>query len=326
MAGVFLLGAGFSKAISEHMPLLAELSRKVRSRTSLKAHSPIWDMYEDDLEMWLTYLSQSHPWLSEPENLRNPALFLDLSSDIADELEECENLATQDFPPDWLSTVIKWWHERKTVVITLNYDTLIERAVTKANIPQDGAAKALSSSDLYQITLTSAGRRDAALWGGGKRPSSLKLFKLHGSINWFYSGATASHGETIYYVLPHSRGIENKHREAVRDKVPLIVPPLTEKSIYFQHETIRTLWAQAAAAVRETSRVFCLGYSLPRTDISLRFFLQANAPHGKVPFFIVNLPYGEIASHLRELLPGYDVREQFMNTDPIPGFVETLVV
>ena len=128
MTEVFLLGAGFSKAISEHMPLLAELSRKVQARTSLKAHSPVWDMFEDDLEMWLTYLSQAHPWLSESENLRNQALFLDLSHDIADELEECENLVTQSFPPDWLSNLTSSWHERKTVVITLNYDTLIERA------------------------------------------------------------------------------------------------------------------------------------------------------------------------------------------------------
>ena len=114
MTEVFLLGAGFSKAISKHMPILAELSKKVQSRTSPTANSPIWDMFKDDLEMWLTYLSQSHPWISESENLRNRALFLDLSRSIADELEECENLATQDFPPDWLSSLIKWWHERKT--------------------------------------------------------------------------------------------------------------------------------------------------------------------------------------------------------------------
>jgi len=326
MTEVFLLGAGFSKAISKHMLLLAELSRKVRSRTSPSADSPIWDMFEDDLEMWLTYLSQSHPWLSESENLRSRALFLDLSRDIADELEGCEHLATQNFPPDWLSNLICWWHERKTVIITLNYDTLIERAAAKADIPRNGDDRGLHCSDLYPITLRSAGRRDAALYGGGKRLPSFELFKLHGSINWFYSGATAFYGETIYYVLLYSREIENRHREEVKDKVPLIVPPLTEKSIYFQHETTRTLWAQAAAALREATRVFCLGYSLPQTDISLRFFLQANAPRVKVPFFIVNLPSSEIAEHFRALLPGYDVREQFINTDPIPRFVETLVV
>jgi len=57
MAEVFLLGAGFSKAISEHMPLLAELSRKARSRIASRANTPTWDMFKDDIEMWLTYLS-----------------------------------------------------------------------------------------------------------------------------------------------------------------------------------------------------------------------------------------------------------------------------
>jgi hypothetical protein len=320
MAEVFLLGAGFSKAISEHMPLLAELSRKVQARTSSKAHSPIWDMFEDDLEMWLTYLSQSHPWLSESGNLRNRALFLDLSRSIADELEECENLAIQSFPPDWLSNLSCWWHERKTVIITLNYDTLIERAAATTRYH-------LHCNDLYPITLTPAAHREAGVVGS-ERVLSLQLFKLHGSVNWFYSGSTTFYGETLYLVsIPLHPVDTNHYRETVKDKVPLIVPPLTEKSLFFfQHETIRTLWAQAAAALREATCVFCLGYSFPPTDISLRFFLQANAPQGKVPFFIVNLPQREIVSHFRELLPGYDVQEQFISINPIPRFVETLVV
>lgn len=315
MAEVFLLGAGFSKAISEHMPLLADLSRKVRLRNSLRANSPIWDMFEDDLEMWLTYLSQSHPWLSESENLRNRALFLDLSHKIADELEKCEHLATQDFPPDWLSTLIQWWHERKAVVITLDYDILIERAVAKADISQDGGT--VYCDDLYPVTLTPAVSRKAKSFAWGKHLSSFKLFKLHGSINWFYSGAATFYGETIYYTLPHE-----ETPEEVRDKVPFVVPPLTEKGPYFQHETIRTLWAQAADALKEATHIFCLGYSLPQTDISLRFFLQANAPQRKAPFFIVNLPSGEIADHFRALLPNYDVRDQFISDDPIPRLVE----
>ena len=318
MTEVFLLGAGFSNAISKHMPILTKLSRKVRSRTSPSADAPIWDMFEDDLEMWLTYLSQSHPWLSESENLRNRALFLDLSRSIADELEECEHLAIQSSPPDWLSNLICWWHERKTAIITLNYDTLIERAAATTS-------HHLHCSQLYPITLTPAAHREAAVSASEREPS-FRLFKLHGSVNWFYSGSTTFYGETLYYVpIPLHPVDTNHYRETVKDKVPLIVPPLTEKSVYFQHETIRTLWAQAAAALREATCVFCLGCSLTRTDISLRFFLQANAPQGKVPFFIVNLPPSEIASHFRASLPNYDVRDQFVASDPIPRFVEALL-
>jgi len=52
------------------MPLLKDLSRAIRDKIRLE--SSVLSM-GDDIEMWLTYLSLSHPWLSEAENLRNRA-------------------------------------------------------------------------------------------------------------------------------------------------------------------------------------------------------------------------------------------------------------
>jgi hypothetical protein len=77
MRDIFLLGAGFSRAVFNGMPLMKELSEGLRktihpiNRRLLRS--------EDDLEMWLTYLAQSHPWLTEAQNLRNRAQFLELT-------------------------------------------------------------------------------------------------------------------------------------------------------------------------------------------------------------------------------------------------------
>ena len=55
MGDVFLLGAGFSKAISHEMPLLRELSDQVRD-TEFEV-GPSHSVLSGNLEIWLSYLS-----------------------------------------------------------------------------------------------------------------------------------------------------------------------------------------------------------------------------------------------------------------------------
>ncbi|MEM2991164.1 MAG: hypothetical protein QXQ02_08295, partial [Halobacteria archaeon] len=298
MSEIFLLGAGFSKGISDEMPLLAELSQKVLNPEEA-------DLFGQDVEMCLTFLSQSHPWLSEAENLRNRARFIDLSRKISEVLKKCMGEALKKECPVWLRKLVHWWHEKQVSVLTLNYDTIVERVASEIK----ATGETLDCFDIYPVTLTPAGLREAAVLGG-ERHFSFKLFKLHGFINWFYSGSSSFYGETIYCV-PVRGGwqssedeIEKNYREAVTDKVPLIVPPMTEKTQYFQHETMRDLWMKAAIALREATKIFCLGYSLPQTDITMRFFLHNNRPKSQVKFYIANTNE-KVTEHFCSLLPHY---------------------
>jgi hypothetical protein len=88
MSDVFLLGAGFSKAISNEMPITKELGRLVVGRYKYRDHIDpmILSMMEEDegqgFEKALTFLTQDKPWLPESENLRHKALYLDLANVI----------------------------------------------------------------------------------------------------------------------------------------------------------------------------------------------------------------------------------------------------
>src|SRR4051794_35227749 len=78
---VFLLGAGFSRAIGEAMPLTNGLTDAVREE--LSAHVPAQDFanvpyINSDFEKALSYLNESQPWLNEADRLRNRALFFDM--------------------------------------------------------------------------------------------------------------------------------------------------------------------------------------------------------------------------------------------------------
>lgn len=72
---VFIIGAGFSKAISNHMPTLAELSKDVRPDMDglfLNHEKPPEEMV-DDIEKLLSFLGEDHPWLTKAQQYRNRA-------------------------------------------------------------------------------------------------------------------------------------------------------------------------------------------------------------------------------------------------------------
>lgn len=323
MADVFLLGAGFSKAISDKMPVITQLSESLRQQVDLPHYVTALG---DNVEYWMTYLSQSHPWVSESGNLRHKADFLDLTKEIGLVISDRERNAVEDPCPDWLKRLVNLWDQKQTAVITLNFDTLIERA---RYFVKDDEGNGLPLESIYPVPMPDI--RRTTYWGSGQA-NTFKLFKLHGSINWFYSGASSYFGETIYsaYVsgwdFPDDF-VELESREAASDKVPLIVPPTTEKGAYFQHETIRQIWARAGESLLVADRLFCIGYSLPATDLSLRFFLYNNRlGSGKTPLILVNNDK-ESPKHFHTLLGDhYDIQDTYVRCDnPVEKLVDDLI-
>ena len=305
MKEVFVIGAGFSKAISHEMPLLVDLSQEVGQHIKLPSEAV---SLGNNLELWLSYLYQTQPWLSESENLRNRSLALDISGEVAKVIEQRTALALDSICPQWLYKLLSYWHKSKAHIISLNYDVLIESAAAKIQ-DETGVSVKLSCENLYPVSLTPAAARDCAVLGG-EPCDTLKLYKLHGSTNWFYSGRSSFFGETIVYIPvmnwsleSDQRKEEERNRKNTLDKVPLIIPPLFDKVPYFEHETIRSLWSQAGAALRESTRIYCIGYSLPQTDVLMQMLLKTNIRGQCVPLVIVNTDQG-ITNHYKEIFRG----------------------
>jgi hypothetical protein len=254
MGTVYILGAGFSKAVSNEMPTLMDLPQALRSYSARKARGDDTVAELDQLgsignvEMILTYLVQAKPWLSESANLRARALFLDVTRLIADLIHDrmCACFQKLNEAP-WLNLLMKSWHRNRDTVITFNYDMIVETAAGKVVDPID-------LPGIYGVPLTPASLRARGA-GTGLIPSkSFTLLKLHGSTGWFYSGSSEFSGETIFAVFPNGptywddsespeARCSSKAREdefaAVRDKFPLIVPPVFEKGVISGHETLR---------------------------------------------------------------------------------------
>lgn len=107
--------------------MLVQLGSLVRKELGIS--EPSTDL-ETDLELWLTYLSQDHPWLSEAENLRNHAQLLDLSTAVGHVLARTIREVVAQPSPSWLLPLVSHWHDSNSVVLTLNYDTLVERVAS----------------------------------------------------------------------------------------------------------------------------------------------------------------------------------------------------
>ncbi len=320
MSDVFILGAGFSKAIHRKMPVMDELSTEVIARLE-KLDFPIPSALENldnNIELWMTYLSQLQPWLEKNDNDYNRAMAGRIRQQIKEIINERVSVATLVDTPQWLNSLIKLWHRQRATIMTLNYDTLIERASRKLPI-SDGIDR-IRAEQMYPPYFSNiAARSGVGLWGE-EAIKTFRYIKLHGSINWYYSGKDDFFGESILFsdVPPLGKDhldIERSVCLRAKDKETLIIPPVTEKTVYFNNETIRTLWLEAGTALRNATRIFVIGYSLPISDLGMRFFLTENQPKPKTRVYVVDLN-SEVAIKFKELLPNLEIMDRF-NSDQI---------
>jgi len=126
--------------------------------------------------------------------------------------------------------------------------------------------------DLYSIPIARVRSRTASLWSR-EFYETYRLFKLHGSINWYYSAAKEKTTEQIYL----STGSEEEKR-VLKDLVPVIIPPVLDKTGFFKHSTIKSMWNEVKNLLKEAKKVYIIGYSIPPTDLTVKFMLLSYIP------------------------------------------------
>ena len=303
---VFILGAGFSKAINWQMPTMRELTDAVSNGLANSPFSlpiPLRDPenrgreLDNNIELWMTYLSEYQPWLDRQFNQYNQGLATALRRSIKNVIE-ARSIASMtssesilgsptSSKPEWLDYLIEQWSTRQVSVITLNYDTLVERAARAPSISGINNGNGILPSQVYPPYFSNIRSRAAALVSPTPI-DTFAYFKLHGSVNWYYSGREDFYGETLFYsdVSPWGSEPDSYERDALsvaRDKETLIIPPVAEKTTYFNNETVRRLWQEASNRLYGATRVFVIGYSLPMSDLGMQFFLKRSLPSSETP-------------------------------------------
>jgi hypothetical protein len=288
---LFILGAGFSRAIDQRMPVMAELTWALAEELpkSLLTEVPF---LAEDFELGLTYLAEGHPGLSEPVRLRNRALFLEITQRLAKLLVERTNQVNTALSCSWLAPFAHYLHDRKATIATLNYDTLLETAFGNISVRDTKRGTGLLDTRCVVGLEVDYGN----VFATDVKPSA-RMLKLHGSTSWFYSGSDSYYGEAIY-------------GRQLPGKVPLILPPVAQKNTYFKNELVQGQWALAAEAIATADRIFCIGYSLPLTDLTFRFLLQTPR-ETRAHFYVVNRDEERLGHFKKNIASAFDVVGDF---------------
>ncbi|CAM5517060.1 hypothetical protein [Leifsonia shinshuensis] len=267
---VYVLGAGFSRAVSAAMPLTDELGATVKSRLRgliLEDLSP--DMTFED---WLSLRVAELPFLQGWDVSRRRADAERVIAEIASVLDERVAQATSEACPEWLIQLVGLWHAERAVVITFNYDTLVERAVNQAQmVAIERGRSAMVFADQV-VTPAPPGppalmRADEAVPVAG----SFTLMKLHGSLNWYWSAGDPT-GSTLTRTRERGLfGAESLIEEATdfggtRTLDRFLIPPVSIKNEYYSPYLTHTLWRSAFQALQSGGRLTLMGYSMPKTD------------------------------------------------------------
>lgn len=147
---------------------------------------------------------------------------------------------------------------------------------TTTNYPEER----VSWGNLYKMPLTRIGSRSGkSAWDGHKINTDCHLLKLHGSINWYYSGTNAFPSEQLYYSINLNEVAENTENS---DLSPFIIPPILDKNQFYFHSALRHLWFKAGEYLKNAKTIYFIGYSLPETDIASKLLFQENIRNAKV--------------------------------------------
>ena len=140
------------------------------------------------------------------------------------------------------------------VFISFNYDCVLDSSLARA------AGQRWNPSVGYGFRI----RKGLAAWKSYRgenepRPRTLRLLKLHGSLNW-----RRGTGEEI--VLLGDPYAERDPEEL------LIIPPLWQKN--FDENPYRHVWRRARQYLSSAKSLFVIGYSLPDTDVYTQAMLR----------------------------------------------------
>ena len=314
MADVFLLGAGFSKAVARTMPTMAELYELLEPLigTADGFTRDAYDYAAGNVETLLSYYAIPSPHDEMIEVLRKRRVAALIETEIGTLLQQREEEQAEKGLNAAGAPLVATWHKRRAHVLTTNYDLLVERLLDEWSASQGQAEGIPSSGDIHPVPLRSARTRDGTAMWGSSYPETFTLYKLHGSINWYKSGIETNTDEI--YTLPPDQFGDPQNQRFVGDKRRFIVPPVYDKSSLLNHDSVRNLWWQAKTkALAQADVLHVVGYSLPETDMAMRTLLwegrRLAQAKGRIPLNVVDVDEKVPERYADALGDYYDVRD-----------------
>ncbi|MBQ7287962.1 MAG: hypothetical protein IJW73_09395 [Candidatus Gastranaerophilales bacterium] len=104
-----------------------------------------------------------------------------------------------------------------------------------------------------------------------------KIIQLHGSIN-----------ERCVEENGKYRKIDKKEDTYKDISMPYIIPPVLDKSIFYNNPDMQALWHKAHSILSEANEIYIIGFSFPQTDIAVKFLFQSALKASSAKIYVIN--------------------------------------
>lgn len=311
---VFFIGSGFSKAINSKYPTLLELSNQILGINYEKIQDEYNTSYfpascKNNIEILLTYLSSNFPWKTKEQDLKDRALYEHIVSKIqqifgylSSQESPNNNDNSEKFIPLW-----KYIMQKGTPIISLNYDLLCEIYLSLQKCPRlKGYVKNYNEfANFYRGRIINIESTIDLMDAADYLP---EIIKLHGSCNWYYSG------DNLYSKIYFGDNSDPIPKEILGSYSPYIVPPITDKNIFYKNQTIKYLWNRAFHYLKKAKKIYIIGFSFPQTDLSVKLlFESAMKQNTDVCVYVINTAEALNIENSNYIIERYN--EIFANTN-----------
>ena len=167
-----------------------------------------------------------------------------------------------------LNNLLKENQLLNTTFISVNYDIHIDNTISKLCDKNDMPVMLDYGIDFANFNYKHS------KW---RRPEGkmIKLYKIHGSLNWLYCPVCSS-----ITLTPYEGGVMrilNNQDEATclnckEYTIPIIVPPTYFKNM--SNVYLSSVWNKAESELRKADLVVFCGYSFPEADIHIKYMLK----------------------------------------------------
>jgi NAD-dependent SIR2 family protein deacetylase len=161
-------------------------------------------------------------------------------------------------------------------IISLNWDTLFELIVNEL----DSIGNRISTPIDFCVFSDTLGNPTGNIPPKSGLPTSLKIMKLHGSINWLYCPNCGRlyidryNNIAVDYKTPCPNCLGIAGQDIILEEM-IITPTMLKE---FQNHHLRLIWQNAFLNLNRADVVVFIGYSLPLADFELRYFFKKALP------------------------------------------------
>jgi len=186
--------------------------------------------------------------------------------------DEDRSFSEEEYLNDFVSYISKLIHDKwQVTIITTNYDTMVEMRIYEEIYKPDTIGYHIDFGFSWRDVSTGAIHQPEI------RKLQLRIYKLHGSLNWLKCDL-CDHvyinpwGNLIHQSFRKKVDYDNSCHCATGPLRSLIVAPSLERDV--RDANLLHVWKSSVQALREAEKLVIIGYSLPQEDLAIKSLLM----------------------------------------------------